>query len=68
MARHPEQRRGLGYIELSGTSQAAAVVAGAAALVLEANPNLNPRQVKLALQGTASLLPQAGVVAAGPAA
>ena len=62
---HPEQRRGLGYIELSGTSQAAAVVAGAAALVLDANPNLNPRQVKLALQGTASFMPQAGVVAAG---
>ena len=54
---HPEQRRGPGYIELSGTSQAAAVVAGAAALVLEANPNLNPRQVKLALQGTASFCP-----------
>ena len=62
---HPEQRRGPGFIELSGTSQAAAVVAGAAALVLEANPNLNPRQVKLALQGTASFMPQAGVVAAG---
>ena len=62
---HPEQRRGFGYIELSGTSQATAVVAGAAALVLDANPNLNPRQVKLALQGTASFMPQAGVVAAG---
>ena len=34
---HPEQRRGFGYIELSGTSQATAVVAGAAALVLDAN-------------------------------
>src|SRR5215204_6018564 len=62
---HREQRRGPGFIELSGTSQAAAVVAGAAALVLDANPNLNPRQVKLALQGTASFMPQAGVIAAG---
>ncbi|HEY8719905.1 S8 family serine peptidase [Pengzhenrongella sp.] len=37
----------------SGTSQAAAVVSGAAALVLQANPNLGPDQVKDALLRTA---------------
>ena len=34
---HPGQRRGPGFIELSSTRQAGAVVAGAAALVLDAN-------------------------------
>ena len=34
----------------SGTSQAAAVVAGEAALLFQANPNLTPNQVKAALQ------------------
>ena len=43
----------------SGTSQAAAVVSGAAALVLQANPNLTPDQVKAALTATAH--PLAGV-------
>jgi serine protease AprX len=37
----------------SGTSQAAAVVSGAAALLLQANPNLTPDQVKAALMNTA---------------
>jgi serine protease AprX len=37
----------------SGTSQAAAVVSGAAALVLQANPSLTPDQVKHALTSTA---------------
>ena len=43
----------------SGTSQAAAVVSGAAALVLQANPALTPDQVKAALVSTAK--PLAGV-------
>ncbi|MDQ1738786.1 MAG: serine protease AprX [Pseudonocardiales bacterium] len=38
----------------SGTSQAAAVVAGAAALLLQAYPNLTPDQVKSALVSTAT--------------
>ena len=38
----------------SGTSQAAAVVSGAAALVLQANPALTPDQVKAALVGPAT--------------
>ncbi len=37
----------------SGTSQAAAVVSGAAALMLQANPTLTPDQVKAALIATA---------------
>ncbi len=37
----------------SGTSQAAAVVSGAAALVLQANPSLTPDQVKNTLMRTA---------------
>ena len=38
----------------SGTSQAAAVVSGAAALLLQAYPNLTPDQVKAALVDTAT--------------
>lgn len=38
----------------SGTSQAAAVVSGASALLLQANPNLTPDQVKAALVATAT--------------
>lgn len=41
----------------SGTSQATAVVSGAAALVVQANPRLTPDQVKAALTRTADPLP-----------
>jgi serine protease AprX len=41
------------YIVGSGTSQAAAVVSGAAALLLEQRPGLNPDQVKAILMGSA---------------
>lgn len=53
------------YYRMSGTSMAAAVVSGAAALLLEANPKLDPRQVKLALQMSASYMPEAGLVGGG---
>ena len=46
-----------GYFQLSGTSQAAAVVSGAAALLLESQPQLNPLQVKLLLQASADFMP-----------
>ncbi len=42
------------FFKGSGTSQAAAVVSGAAALVLAQRPYLNPDQVKALLKGTAT--------------
>ena len=44
---------GDGYMAQSGTSVAAAQVAGAAALVLQAHPDWSPRDVRGALVGTA---------------
>lgn len=49
----------------SGTSQAAAVVSGAAALLLQAYPELTPDQVKAALVGSASEVKHAERRAAG---
>lgn len=45
------------YTTASGTSFSAPQVAGAIALMLEANPSLTPKQVKNILQGTATPLP-----------
>jgi len=55
---------GNGFIEMSGTSMSAAVVSGAAALLLEAGPGLTPREVKLLLQVTSSQVAGAGLIAA----
>src|SRR3954453_2857676 len=49
----------------SGTSQAAAVVSGAAALLLQAYPQLTPDQVKAALVSTATEIKNAEPVDAG---
>src|SRR4029077_6067431 len=53
------------YIKGSGTSMAAAFVSGAAALLLEERPNLKPLGVKVALQMSASFMPDYGFVRAG---
>jgi serine protease AprX len=53
------------YMSLSGTSMAAAVVSGGAALLLDANERLSPAQVKVALQTGATFLPREGLIGAG---
>jgi serine protease AprX len=63
---HPEARVGDDYFKGSGTSQAAAVVSGAAALLLERRPDLSPDQVKALLTGTAD--PLSGFAAAAQGA
>lgn len=52
------------YIELSGTSMAAAAVSGAASLLLELEPSLTAAEVKLVLQATSTPTVE-GVLAAG---
>jgi serine protease AprX len=50
----PEARVGSAYFKGTGTSQAAAVVSGVAALLFEADPSLTPDEAKAALVGTSS--------------
>jgi serine protease AprX len=53
------------YLSLSGTSQAAPVVAGTVALMLQANPSLTPNAVKAILQYTAEMYPGNSYLAQG---
>ncbi len=65
---HPDWRvagPGVGYLRLSGTSMATAVTSGAVATLLEANPALTPLDVRIALQISASFLPEAGLIGGG---
>ena len=53
------------YLSLSGTSMSAPVVAGAVALMLEANPDLTPNAVKAILEYTAEERPGESFLAQG---
>jgi serine protease AprX len=61
----PEGRVNNRLFKGSGTSQAAAVVSGAAALVIQQRPNITPDQVKALLKGTATRMPVADSQAQG---
>ena len=62
---HPDARFGSRFFRGSGTSQAAAVVAGAAALLVQQRPDATPDQVKALLTRTAQPLPASGATAQG---
>jgi serine protease AprX len=53
------------YLQLSGTSMAAAVVSGAVSLLLEQRRHLTTRDTKTILQITSSLMPGEGLVSTG---
>jgi serine protease AprX len=62
---YPAARIGDRLFRGSGTSQAAAVVSGAAALLISQRPDLTPDQVKALLTGTAARIPGVGAPAQG---
>jgi serine protease AprX len=64
-AKAPAARIGERLFRGSGTSQAAAVVSGAAALLVQQRPDITPDQVKALLMGTARDLPNATARAQG---
>jgi serine protease AprX len=53
------------YMQLSGTSMAAPIVTGGAALLLQGAPSLSPSQVKMALQSGATYMRDGGLMGAG---
>jgi hypothetical protein len=64
-AEHPTARVADRFFKGTGTSQAAAVVSGAAALVIQQRPTITPDQVKALLTGGAQRLRKADPVAQG---
>jgi serine protease AprX len=64
-ARHVAGSGSHGYTEMSGTSMAAAVVSGTAALLLQERPRLAPVQLKLALGVTSTFMPAEGLIRGG---
>ena len=62
---HAGARVGDGLFKGSGTSQSAAVVSGAVALLLQQRPDLTPDQVKALLRSTASQMPLADAAGRG---
>jgi serine protease AprX len=63
--KYPGYQIGSSYFRLNGTSQAAPVVAGAAALALQANPSLTAHTVKGLLQFTSQRLRNIDVMSQG---
>jgi serine protease AprX len=62
---HVTGRSSNAYMELSGTSMSAAMVSGGAALLMQADPNVTPAQVKLALQTGATFMTDGGLLGGG---
>jgi serine protease AprX len=62
---HPEGLLGTSYFRGTGTSEAAALVSGSVALLLQKYPNLPPDQVKWWLETSASLLQVTSLSGAG---
>ena len=56
---HPDARVGEHLLKGSGSSQASAVVSGAAALLLQQRPHLTPAEVKALLRSSAEPMPAA---------
>jgi serine protease AprX len=53
------------YMRLSGTSMSAGMVSGGAALLMQADPDMTPAQVKLALQTGATFMTDGGLMGGG---
>ncbi|MGZ4537287.1 MAG: S8 family serine peptidase, partial [Nocardioidaceae bacterium] len=62
---HPSARVGDRYFKGSGSSQAAAVLSGAVALLLQSRPDLQPDQVKALLRSSAEAMPSADAAGRG---
>lgn len=62
---HRAGNRGNAFMQLTGTSMAAPMVSGAAALLLDGQSALSPSQLKLLLQAGATYLKDGGIMGAG---
>ena len=62
---HMAGRTTNGYMHMSGTSMAAAVVTGGAALLMQAHPNITAEQLKIALQSGSTYMVDGGLMGGG---
>ena len=62
---HVVGRSSNAYMQLSGTSMAAGMVSGGAALLMQANTNISASQLKLALQTGATFMTDGGLMGGG---
>jgi serine protease AprX len=62
---HMAGRSTNGYMHMSGTSMAAAVVTGGAALLMQAHPKITSEQLKIALQSGATYMADGGLMGGG---